>query len=308
VPLQTANDSQATGLPFSFTAPSPLTNGSVQLLLIGIGDNTVTSVTDSLGETWTLEDDDGAYGATGYAFVYRCDTSVSGSAPTITVHGTSVLAWTYCYVEDTLMAQGGPLVIGDNSGQGSVSASATTTAVPTNGNIGVGFCIGLQSDIAADTGETLTVAQPGVAFVDGGAGIIYQTATVDSTTFTASFLLDNFCNWAAIAIVYSPGSGGGGGGGPGDHPGLSGSGCITVSSPSALKLTLTGVPASKGQGLGNPARYFELGSISWGDGTFYSRNWYVEHEDEYVSIPIAGMVSVCYSFDPAITVDILEVP
>jgi hypothetical protein len=294
VPLQVTSDSQAAGLPFSFTAPDSLTSGSVQLLLIGIYDEAVTSVTDSLGETWIQDDEVAAYSAAGYVYVYRCDTTAPGSAPTVTVHGASSAGWSYCYVEDTLMAQGGPLTVSDDGSQGSGAISVTTAAVGTSGNIGVGFCAAFQADVAATAGETLPIAQPSVTFVDGGSGIVYQSATVDSTTFTAGFTLDNFCNWGAVAIVYAPGGGGGGGGA------VSGQGSISVSSPSYLEVAIVSLTGFEAQSLGNPTRYWGLGSISWGKSGYNTRNYYIEHQNEVVAaFPDAD--TLYYSFAPGIS-------
>jgi hypothetical protein len=281
VPLQTQTDGSASGVPFSFAAPSPLTPGSVQLLLIALADTVALSVTDSLGETWVLDDEELVYGGGQKAYAFRCDTSVSGSAPTITVSGSSAGGWAYCYVEDDLMGQGGPVTINDGQGQGSVSAVVTTSPVGTSGNIGVGFCAAFAADISADTGETLTAAQPWAAGVNGGAGIIYQTATVDSTTFTATFDLDNFCNWSGIAIVYPPGGGGGGGGGTS----YSGAGSFSVSSPTAVEISISPTPTAQGQAAGNPARYFMLGNIAWGNSGYASRNHYIEHLSERAEAP-----------------------
>jgi hypothetical protein len=292
VPLQTQTDASPSGVPFSFAAPSPLTSGSVQLLVIALTDTVVLSVSDSLGETWVLDDEELAYGGGDKTYAFRCDTSVSGSAPTITVSGSSAGLWAYCYVEDNLMGQGGPVTIGDGQGQGTGPAVITTPAVGTNGNIGVGFCGAFQADVSADTGETLTAAQAWAPGVSGGAGIIYQTATVDSTTFTATLDLDNFCNWSAIAIVYPPGSGGGGGGGGGSY---SGAGTIPISSPAAVEITITPTPTAQGQGMGNPTRYFALGNVAWGNSGYASRNYYIEHLSERVEAPFAAD-TLYYSF------------
>lgn len=296
MPLQTANDGSASGVPFSFTAPSPLTSGSVQLLLVGLYDTVALSVTDDLGETWVLDDEELAYGGAQKTYVFRCDTSVAGSAPTITVSGSSSGAWAYAYLEDTLIAQGGPLTINDGQGQGTGPAVITTSAVGTTGNIGIGFCGAFAASITADTGETLAVAQVAIPVVCGGAGIIYQTATVDATTFTATFDLDNFCNWSAIAIVYSPGGGGGGGGGDV----VTGTGTVTISSPTAVQIAITPTPSFLGQGAGNPTRWFGLGNVSWGASGFFSRNYYLEHDSELVLAPFAAD-TLAYSIAPGFT-------
>jgi hypothetical protein len=284
VPIQTTSGQSAAGVPFSFSPTSPLTTGSVQLLLIVLGDTVALTVTDSLGETWVEDDEELDSFGTNKAYVFRCDTSVPGSTPTITVSGSSAAGWAYCYLEDTLIAQGGPLTVNDGNGVSSSSAVVTTSAVGTSGNIGVGFCGAWAANITPDTGETSPVSITWAGGVSGGAAVIYQTATVDSTTFTATFDLDNFASWAGIAIVYAPGGGGGGGGG-GSY---SGAGTVSISSPTAVEIAISPTPAYLGTGQGNPSRYFGLGNIAWGNSGYFSRNHYLEHTSERVEAPFAA--------------------
>lgn len=97
-------------------------------------------------------------------------------------------------------------------------------------------------------------------------------------------------------------------GGGGTHSGLTGQGFITVSTPVACKVDLSGLPTGIPQGQGNPVRYFNLGSLSFGDDTtYYSRNFYIEHTSELVLMPHAHVHSIGYSFAPGITGTITEV-
>jgi hypothetical protein len=299
VPLQTASDQSASGVPFSFSPTSALTSGSVQLLLIALGDTVTLTVTDSLGETWVQDDEEVDSFGTNKAYAFRCDTSVSGSIPTITVSGSSASGWAYCYLEDTLIAQGGPLTVNDGSGVTAGPASVTTSAVGTSGNIGVGFCGTWAATITPDAGETSPVSIPPLGGVSGGAAIIYQTATVDSTTFTATFDFSGFTSWAGVAVVYAPGGGGGGGGG-GSY---SGAGSISISSPTAVEITITPTPTAQGQAMGNPARYFMLGNVAWGNSGYASRNYYIEHLSERVEAPFPAD-TLYYSFAFGLTATI----
>lgn len=98
------------------------------------------------------------------------------------------------------------------------------------------------------------------------------------------------------------------GGGSGVHSGLTAAGFITVSAPVALQVDITGLPTGVGQGQGNPVRYFNMGSLAFGDDTtYYSRNYYVEHVAELILMPHASVHSVGYSFAPGLTATITEV-
>ena len=99
-----------------------------------------------------------------------------------------------------------------------------------------------------------------------------------------------------------------GGAPPGVHPGLTGQGTFSVGSLAALKIDISPVPDSFGTGKGYPIRYFEVGSVAFGIGGFFTRNYYLEHAQEYVIVPISGVDTVSYSFHPLVTATITEVP
>jgi hypothetical protein len=87
---------------------------------------------------------------------------------------------------------------------------------------------------------------------------------------------------------------------------LSGSGLQAISSPVALTVALSGIPAGLSTGLGNPLRYFGLGSLSWGNTLGYMRNYFLEHANELVLAPFSDATSLGYSFAPGITATVTE--
>lgn len=87
---------------------------------------------------------------------------------------------------------------------------------------------------------------------------------------------------------------------------LSGSGQVSIASPVAIDIALSGLAGSLGTGKGNPVRYFQLGNIAWGTSLGFGRNYYLEHANEIVVAPFATCTLLAYSFAPGITATITE--
>lgn len=126
--------------------------------------------------------------------------------------------------------------------------------------------------------------------------IPYNHGTIAARTFTPS---GTSGRWLAATIAIRPS-------GTVVHSGLTGTGSVAVSSPPAVQITMTGIPAGIGQGKGNPPRYFDLGNIAWGTGNGALRNWYLEHSTELVIAPISDASVIYYSFAPGVTGSITE--
>jgi hypothetical protein len=87
---------------------------------------------------------------------------------------------------------------------------------------------------------------------------------------------------------------------------LTGSGQISIASPVAIDIALTGLAGSLGTGKGNPTRYFQLGNIAWGTSLGFGRNYYLEHANEIVVAPFATCTLLAYSFAAGISATVTE--
>lgn len=87
---------------------------------------------------------------------------------------------------------------------------------------------------------------------------------------------------------------------------VSGTGQVSIVSPVAIGLSLTGIPASLGVAKGNPARYFELGNIAFGGTSGFLRNYYLTHSAELIMAPAQGFTLLDYSLAAGVTAVITE--
>jgi hypothetical protein len=134
----------------------------------------------------------------------------------------------------------------------------------------------------------------------GGNDVFYEgpvsAGALAARTFTPSGTTGR---WVSSSIAIRPSA-------AITHSGLTFSGSISVSTPAAIKVVMTGSLSTGGQGLGNPTRYFGLGNIAWATANGPLRNYYLEHSTELILAPMTDATTIYYSFAGGITGAITE--
>lgn len=236
------------------------------LLVVGVNATAGVSqvLSDNKGNTWNL------IGVTG-----------AGNVSMFAAGEVTSAADTFAVTDGTFFA--GPMSASTNT----VNPNSLLVSFQANG--------GADSAISApfalvDALDPVPIFAAGIASAIAVAPII-GTYTATWQAPTSQFLTDEIV--AAFTPAASTSTGG-----------LSGQGSITVASPTRIRVHLTHIPLSLGTGMGNPIRFFEVGNIAWGNGGFFTRNWYLEHEHELIVAPIPDADEVLYSFGPGVTATI----
>jgi hypothetical protein len=266
----------------SVTLSSPL-SGAGLICAVDNSSGSVGTVSDTSGLTWTQLATGTAYGGGGDVEIWFAPIVTGGATPTVSASG-SFFAWNMIVTERDDVAATQPVAIGADTSSGSGTVTDGTTGSATGvGNIGYAYWAYGSGSPSAPSGFTINV--------DTGHSVDeFQNATVDNTTFTPSITWASGTFWGVVAVVLAPGGGGGGGGGS-----VSGQGSVSCSSPTAVEITMTGIPTFLPQSLGNPDRRWGLGNVAWAKGGFSARNYYLEHASERVEAPFAAD-TLYYSF------------
>jgi hypothetical protein len=175
------------------------------------------------------------------------------------------------------------------------TASVTTVAtdslvlrvVGTNNAASISIASGTTRVIAGSNFDLMLVGEADKAAI-GAAGTVVVTANVSNAmqSITAAFTQN------AGALTHS----------------VSGIGNFVIQSPGAIRVQLTGSFGSIGVARGNPVRYFEIGSVSFGTANGQMRNYYLQHADELIIAPFSNASTLYYSLRSGLTATITELP
>jgi len=91
------------------------------------------------------------------------------------------------------------------------------------------------------------------------------------------------------------------------HPGLAGSGTLSVQGLIGVRVDLTTIPAYVGRLDGQPTVYFDVGWVALGTATGYQTRELVRHDPQFVLSGEAGIFTrVAYTFPPGVVATIVE--
>jgi len=91
------------------------------------------------------------------------------------------------------------------------------------------------------------------------------------------------------------------------HAGLSGNGTIALSDLIGVQVDVTTLPASYGRATGEPDEFFELGFLTWGTADGYRSSTRLEHAQQVLFPPLAGVFTVLgYTLAPGVVATVTE--
>ncbi len=296
--LQNATDSGFGGTPGA-TLATALT-GSAIAVFFAQNAGSVASVTDDQGQTYSLVAS-GTDGGTGLLECWVAPITAAGSTPTISVSGV-IYSYSLVVAErDDVDGTASAVQSANASGStGSPATISLATALASGvGNIGYFQILAATGSPYTPSGGFTITAAPGIM------AVTYQDATVDNAIFTGSIAVGSACFYGDLSVVLAAGTGGS----SSVHSGLTGQGSFVPSGAvAAIEIDIASIPIGLGTAQGLPARYFELGNVSFEYASAYAtRNYFLQHQHEIVVTEFDAVTNVYYSFAGGVTATITEV-
>jgi hypothetical protein len=286
----------ALGGPFNVAVPSGIHSGDV-LLYFMVSASTLGATTPPTGWSQTSL---GTVTRTGLVVqVWSHVAGASEPANYVWNYANSSVHCQWLLVAWTGVSNTTPIDVAMTSANGTTTPDSAAAITPVTANAWVVTHLAAVNNISwtapVTTPATNTYVTTGLGedLFDEGPCTSFP---IGARTFTPS---GTSGAWIAISIALRPAAGT-------IHTGLTGSGSVGVASPGAIQVVCSGTISAGGTGVGNPARYFGLGNISWATANGAMRNFFIEHSTELIPAPINDATTVYYSFAPGVTGQITE--